>query len=116
MTTIKHKARSKGKYTLQQMKNKAPTAEGEHQRKVRIRVAVTAFARRYYNVHIMSDVEYTTLVSQIDTAIPTGHDAMDEYFTKTFGNSADTRRDTGLWVYSYPNKAALWKVYNAIVK
>jgi hypothetical protein len=77
----------------------------EYQRRIRIRLAVAAWAYEFMNDSIMPDAEYDRLSLEVDSSIETGNKVLDRFFKEEFDPS------TSLWVYKHPHKGKLKKLY-----
>lgn len=77
----------------------------DHQTRLRIRVAVAAYAYEMMDDPIMSDATYDTLARQIDPRKPTCNLLMDRFFRAHFSPH------TGSWVRQHPDLAGLHRVY-----
>lgn len=63
------------------------TVAYDAQTRLRIRLAVAAWAYEVYNVSIMSDAEYDALSKEVDVSINTGNAVMDSFFRQHFDAS-----------------------------
>lgn len=74
------------------------------QTRLRIKVALAAYAYEVLSQPIMSDGEYDRLAKRIDPAKLTGNKVMDDFFRQHF------KPHTGSWVHSHPNKLGLQNI------
>lgn len=80
----------------------------EKERRLRIRLAVAAYAYEVCNESIMSDHEFDKLCTEVDLSVDTGNTKMDSWFRKEFNPS------TGQWIHKHPQLPGivyLWKTF-----
>ena len=82
----------------------------EVERLNRIKISVAAHAYEVHNESFMSDGEYDELSRAIDLSVDTGCSVHDEYFNDKF------HTDTGMWIYSHPNREGLEKLWQTHYK
>jgi hypothetical protein len=71
------------------------------QTRLRIKVAVAAYAYEVEDDPIISDEEFDRLSLTIDPEILTGNDTMDKFFREEFDPN------TGSWIHKHPEKEKL---------
>lgn len=71
------------------------------QTRLRIKVALAAYAYEVLSQPIMSDGEYDRLARRIDPTKLTGNKVMDDFFRHHYA------AHTGSWIHSHPNKPGL---------
>jgi len=71
------------------------------QTRLRIKVAVAAYAYEILNQSIISDGEYDRLAKRIDPNKLTGNEVMDDFFRRHF------KPHTGMWIHDHPEKSGL---------
>lgn len=74
------------------------------QTRLRIKVALAAYAYEVLSQPIMSDGEYDRLAKRIDPNKLTGNKVMDDFFRQHFA------AHTGAWIHSHPNKSGLQNI------
>ena len=72
-----------------------------NQTRLRIRLAVAAYAYEYHATSLMSDHEFDRLSLLVDKNYRTGNDLLDDFFAKHFEPA------TGNWVRFHPEKDKL---------
>lgn len=75
------------------------------QRRLRIKLALAAYAYEYHASSIMSDGNFDAMCKKIDTSIDTGYRLLDRFFREEFSP------DTGQWVHKHPEKDKLEWLY-----
>ena len=80
----------------------------EIERRNRIRVLLWAYAYEVKGVSLVSDSEFDTVASDINTEVRTGK--WDEWFSKEFNPY------TGMWIHNFPDLQGLEKLYQRINK
>lgn len=70
--------------------------EGSKQTRLRIRLALAAYAYEIENDPIISDAEYDKLALEVNLDIPTHRPDLDKWFKENFNPS------TGIWIYNHP--------------
>lgn len=82
----------------------------EKQTRLRIKLAIAAYAYEINNDSIMSDADFDEKCLEVDTSIETGNTELDDFFKKEFDPS------TGQWIHKHPEKRKigylLEKYYN----
>lgn len=76
--------------------------------RLRIRLAVAAWAYEMHADPLMSDAEYDRLSRQVDLDKSTARSDMDMWFIENFSP------DTGVWVRSHPDQAGLERLYRQL--
>ena len=77
----------------------------EKERRLRIRLAVAAYAYEKRNDSIMSDSEFDKLCTQVDLSVDTGNTKLDSWFKKNFDPS------TGQWIHKHPDLLKIRYLY-----
>jgi len=85
--------------------NTKQDAEAVFQRRLRIKLAVAAYAYEYKDDSIMSDGQFDEMCKQVDLSVTTGYRKLDNYFKKYFNP------DTGMWVRAHPDKRGEKTIY-----
>ena len=78
-----------------------------HQTRVRIRLALAAYAYEVLNTAIMSDGEFDKLALEVNTSIDTRRPDLDRFFRKHFSPH------TGSWVWKHPDRKVLDRLVRA---
>ena len=73
--------------------------------KLRIDVAVAAYAYEVENDPIVSDAEFDAMCARVRPTVPTGRFILDAFFQREF------KPHTGQWVHSHPDIAGLRRIY-----
>lgn len=76
--------------------------------RLRIRLAVAAWAYEMHADPLMSDAEYDRLSRQVDLDKSTENNEMDEWFIANF------TPDSGMWVRSHPGRDGLERLYRLL--
>lgn len=80
----------------------------EKERRLRIRLAVAAYAYEICSEPIMSDSEFDSLCLRVNLSADTGNNKMDAWFRDNFNPS------TGQWIHKHPELTGiiyLWKTF-----
>lgn len=77
----------------------------DRQTRVRINVAVYAYAYEIMDDPVATDAEFDNLCAEVKVSIDTRNQIMDKWFRDNFSPH------TGSWVWSHPDKAGLHKYY-----
>jgi hypothetical protein len=73
--------------------------------KLRIDVAVAAYAYEFENRSIVDDATFDAMCAKVRPEIATGNDELDEFFRSRF------QPHTGQWVHDHPDIAGLRRIY-----
>ena len=82
----------------------------EKERRLRIKLAIAAFAYEYKDVSIISDAEFDKMCIQVNKKIDTGNKMMDNYFINHFDPS------TGQWIHKHPELKKIENLYELYYK
>lgn len=82
----------------------------EKQTRLRIKLAIYAYAYEIENQSLISDEEYDKMSLEVDTSIKTSNRKMDNFFKKHFDPS------TGVWVRKHPEIRKLSYLYGKYYK
>ena len=77
----------------------------EKERRLRIKLAVAAYAYEMKDHSIITDAEFDKMCTQVDVKVNTGNRKMDNFFKKEFDPS------TGQWIHKHPELKAIAKLY-----
>lgn len=73
----------------------------EIERRLRIKLAVCAYAYERLNISLISDHEFDALCLKVDLSVDTGHAKLDAWWRENFDPS------TGQWVCRHPHQPRL---------
>lgn len=82
----------------------------EVERRLRIQLAVAAFAYEFKDNPIVSDADFDKMCQQVDVSIDTGNSVMDNFFQKHFDPS------TGQWIHKHPYITKISNLYETYYK
>ena len=83
--------------------------EQQLQKRLRIRLAVCAYAYEFMFTSLIPDSEYDRLSLEVDTSVSTDRPDLDRWFKENFDPS------TGMWVQNHPDLARLRSIVLGIL-
>jgi len=82
----------------------------EKQVRLRIKLAVAAYAYEFRNESIISDAEFDKMCLEVNPNIATGYRKMDNFFKNKFDSS------TGQWIHSHPDLKGIKNIFEKYYK
>jgi hypothetical protein len=79
------------------------------QKKLRIRLAVFAWAYENYNKSFIDDHTYDSLSRKVDLSIPTDRKNLDKWFASNFNP------DTGMWIHNHPELGGIDQIVEGML-
>lgn len=80
------------------------------QKKLRIRVAIFAYAYEVLMESLIDDITYDDLAARIDTSIGTDRPDLDQWFKENYSEY------TGSWVHKHPELSRIKEIAEGMVK
>ncbi len=80
----------------------------EVEKRRRINVSLWAYAYEVMDDPLVADEKFDAVCGQIDPAIATGNDVLDDFFRTEFDPS------TGMWIYKHPDTEGLRQIYSKL--
>lgn len=78
------------------------------QKKIRMQVALWAYAYEFESDSLVSDAKFDEACRQVDPSIPTDSPEMDAWFKANFNPS------TGMWIHSHPHLGRIAEIYRSV--